>query len=362
MFPFPFVGNRNTDYNYFYKLKEMEKHYPVELLPLTNRHSTLVANTKYVARSLMHRFPLSREVTTAHWFVTQNRRIPVSGRALDAADVIFTNGYLPRQANKTPIILEADFSPYGTGEFRKMVEKCLWVAKEFIAQVNVVIVRHPQSWQRFNELYPESAQKAVVIPYYLPSLEAISDESRARKWQESDRLKILFVGNQARRKGLVNLIEAYTLLKKRNLKITPQLTVVTNFYDGLVQLPDDVQVFSDLPHPEVLKLMRESHVYAQPTLYDSYGLAFLEAIANGCVLIYPNWNPAKEIWDGCGETVDVTSAEDIAASIEKIAISFDHYASISNYAHELFKTQYHHSVVGAKYFSVFESSAQRYQQ
>ena len=309
MFPFPFVGKRNTDHNYFYKLKELEKHYPVELLPLTDWSSTSIASFRYVARALMYRVPGLKEVTLKPWFVNQNRLLPVSKEQLELADVIFTNGYFPMRKTRAPIILEADFSPYGTGEFRAMVEKCLFVAKEFIEQVKTVIVRHQDSWQKFVKLYPENAHKGIIIPYYLPSLEAVSDEERECKWGEPDVLKILFVGNQARRKGLEKLIEAYRIVKDRNSKAAIQLTIVTNFYDGPVQIPTGVKVLSDLPHNEVLQLMRETHLYVQPTLYDSYGLAFLEAIANGCVLIYPNWSPAREIWAGCGEAVDVIFAD-----------------------------------------------------
>jgi glycosyltransferase involved in cell wall biosynthesis len=124
-----------------------------------------------------------------------------------------------------------------------------------------------------------------------------------RATNEHAALQILFVGSDARRKGLVPLLAA--LKELRNGGIETKLTVVSAVDDSTYVFPDDlypasrlrtelrdldwVQYYSYLPNDEVRQLMRRSDVFIFPTLDEGNGgWALIEAGLEGLPLVSTN--------------------------------------------------------------------------
>lgn len=68
--------------------------------------------------------------------------------------------------------------------------------------------------------------------------------------------------------------------------------------------PKAVQSLGELPHDELLALMRRAAIFASPAVYEPFGLTVLEAAAAGCALVLSNIPTFRELWDGAALFVD----------------------------------------------------------
>jgi glycosyltransferase involved in cell wall biosynthesis len=144
-----------------------------------------------------------------------------------------------------------------------------------------------------------------------------SDEPETPDRDGSDRrpLRIVFVGGDARRKGLVPLIAALKALRYGGIET--ELVVVSTVEDRTYVFPDDlypasrlraelreldwVRHHARLPNAEVKQLMRASDVFVLPTLDESLGWSLIEAGLEGLPLVTTNVFAIPEILsDGVG--------------------------------------------------------------
>jgi glycosyltransferase involved in cell wall biosynthesis len=131
-----------------------------------------------------------------------------------------------------------------------------------------------------------------------------------RTINEHEALQILFVGADARRKGLVPLLAA--LKELRNGGIETKLTVVSAVSDSTYVFPDDlypasrlraelreldwVKYYPYVPNDEVRQLMRRSDIFIFPTLDEGNGgWALIEAGLEGLPMVTTNAFAIPEI-------------------------------------------------------------------
>ncbi|HTE28221.1 glycosyltransferase family 4 protein [Flavitalea sp.] len=120
-----------------------------------------------------------------------------------------------------------------------------------------------------------------VIPYGYP------DVTPGRKYPghtRSRKLKLLFVGRLEQRKGIANMFKAVAALGDY-----VELTVVgmksTNDCKALDTALNQHKYISNLPHEDILKLMRESDVLLFPSLFEGFGLVITESMSQGTPVI-----------------------------------------------------------------------------
>jgi glycosyltransferase involved in cell wall biosynthesis len=98
------------------------------------------------------------------------------------------------------------------------------------------------------------------------------------------KLRVLFAGSMAQRKGLADLFAALRLLKRNDVELvvmgTPQAPM--EFYrkegDGFIFEPGR-------PHDRVLELMRSCDVFCLPSIVEGRALVMQEALSQGLPLI-----------------------------------------------------------------------------
>ena len=131
--------------------------------------------------------------------------------------------------------------------------------------------------------------KSVVIPCLISDL--VAYDKAHLKW-ESGPLKFLFVGRQARRKGLPTTVEAMTPLLKAHPEIS--FTIVSSMDDGAVEMPNlpNLTVTQNISREALMQLMRESHFLLMPSWFENYGFVYIEAMSQGCLPVALN-NPVQ---------------------------------------------------------------------
>jgi glycosyltransferase involved in cell wall biosynthesis len=154
---------------------------------------------------------------------------------------------------------------------------------------------------RHARTFPDVADRFVPVPLFVPHLRSAA-ESVLDKHRKASPVRLLFVGNDARRKGLKEALDAFAHLPEA-VRQSSLFTIVSHFdrsFDGSrVSVPSDprVTVHGGLPQADVLELMRESHVLVNAAHCESYGNVFLEAMSQGTLCVGPSWEVQRELFD-----------------------------------------------------------------
>ena len=130
-----------------------------------------------------------------------------------------------------------------------------------------------------------------------PHLRACSEADLDRH-HAADPVRILFVGNNALRKGLPQLLEAFTKLPQ-SVQSRAHLTIISNFDRSPIPVPDHprMTVLRGAPGDVVLHHMRQSHIFVNVAHFESYGVVFMEAMAQGMACLGPAWEVQREFFD-----------------------------------------------------------------
>jgi glycosyltransferase involved in cell wall biosynthesis len=133
-----------------------------------------------------------------------------------------------------------------------------------------------------------------------PTLTPEQIEERAR---EPGPLRILFVGNLTPVKGLHTLVQALTLLPPESwcLTVVGSLTMDPAYVHSIKRqigrsgLTDRVRLAGACPHAAVATHMARHQVLAVPSLYEAFGIAYLEALGFGLPVIASTAGAAHEL-------------------------------------------------------------------
>lgn len=324
----------------------------MEMLPCRSAVPVMVGNISYAIDSVLERFARHLSTIPPAFWSDLRRLILFPRSAVGRADVVFTNFFVPVNPLPIPLVLESDFFVYGQPTDHALVQRWLHIPSSVIARTNLVTVRHELSRAAFQEAFPDQADKAVVVPYYFPFLEAVERPAVVEKFTETQEIRVLFVGNLGTLKGLPFLVEAYRLLRQSGRRL--QLTVVSEFRDGKIAMPSEIQVYSHLRPGEVYGLMARAHIFAMPTRREPTGRVFWEAMANGCALLVPDVSPQRELFGDYGAAASPTEARAIADALDDLMSDRDRLLTLALQARDAFSAGFHHRLVGKRYRSLFE--------
>jgi glycosyltransferase involved in cell wall biosynthesis len=117
--------------------------------------------------------------------------------------------------------------------------------------------------------------------------------SVARRAEEAGPLRILFVGNVIRRKGLHTLLEALKNLAPESwqLNVIGGLDVEPGYARRMQAVvrangwSDRVRFTGYIPGPDLPAYLAGGHVLAGPSQYEGFGIAYLEALGAGLPVI-----------------------------------------------------------------------------
>ena len=130
------------------------------------------------------------------------------------------------------------------------------------------------------------------------SLEDIELRTGARR-----PLRILFVGNLIRRKGLDTLLSGLGLIKNEDwtLRVVGRMDIEPDYTEGLqalVQregLSGRVEFLGNLPEEQLASEWRNAHILAVISAYEGFGIVYLEGMSFGLPAIGSTSGAAREI-------------------------------------------------------------------
>jgi glycosyltransferase involved in cell wall biosynthesis len=153
-----------------------------------------------------------------------------------------------------------------------------------------------------------------VIPYGFPET---ATNRTYRGPQSQRRIKLLFVGRLEQRKGIANMFAAVEKLKN-----FVELTVVgvksTNNCVALNTALAQHKYIPNMPHADILELMKQHDILLFPSLFEGFGLVITEAMSQGTPVITTERTAGPDLinHDENGWLIEAGSTDALIASIE----------------------------------------------
>ena len=129
---------------------------------------------------------------------------------------------------------------------------------------------------KFLKLYPHFAFKTFVAPSGIDK-----KLIRKRNWQEKEKIRVLTCGQFIKRKNIDKVIEACNQFD--NIELSVIGSGKQEKY--LKKLSDKVFFMGQIPHNQVLEKMQNSDIFVLPSVNETFGMVYLEAMASGCITV-----------------------------------------------------------------------------
>lgn len=182
--------------------------------------------------------------------------------------VIFANKLkLPFVAAVHVSDLEVLTNPIYSIYFKTELEKAYKNAKKIACRSEVLK-------NKFLKLYPEYEEKTFVC------YSGIEIEPIKRNWQPSSKIKVLTCANLIKRKNI-------DLVIKECDKLDVELRIIGDGKElrNLKKLSRKPIFLGYLPHAKVLEEMKNADIFALPSVNETFGMVYLEAMACGCITV-----------------------------------------------------------------------------
>lgn len=171
-------------------------------------------------------------------------------------------------------------------------------------------------------ILPKIKNKMVMIPNGIDDyfINHISDEVRYGH-------KVLYVGNFSENKNVLRLGEAIKLLRSEEMFHDVTLTLVGggNDTDGKVQkmIESQSKIFHFLgpihEKEKLVEIFRNHSVFAMPSITETFGLVYLEALSQNLPVIYTKGQGIDGLFDeSVGIGINPLSVEDIKCSLKYV--------------------------------------------
>jgi glycosyltransferase involved in cell wall biosynthesis len=340
--------NRSTDRDYVYeRFARLGELYPLQFSAANALDYLAAWNARYLA---------DRASKLVGVTIERGLWTPRIRRRADA-DVVFSYGEYPDGYDEVPVVWEHTFAPQLTSDEDAWQEGWRARASAIVERATRIVTATDVSVEWFVRMFPRAAAKVRCVPYYLPDITPIGDAALQAKLADTGPVRVLFVGKEARRKGLPQFVAAFRALDaatQRQLHVH----VISAMFDGVVDLPPTWHWQRSVP--DVQAAMRDAHVLIFPSLAEAFGLVLVEAMAAGCMPVTTIAPLQRSIvGDEAGLFAEPRDAGAIAEHLRTLVFDRDRLRQGMRAARDRFDRQYAAGPVGQRYADLLWEGAGR---
>jgi glycosyltransferase involved in cell wall biosynthesis len=352
-----YIRPNNTDWQYTLSLKEMKAYAPLEFVYSKEYKLVLEENWHWfkllISRLLKVNIKercLSRSLSTRNLvksspdIVYSHSRLPLAG-STSVVPVIWFYGVVDPEMR----IAAGQMMDVIEQEYRE-IERCFEAATAVLFPTKLMM-------KRLALRFPNYQDKFSYAPFFLNHIKVISQEKCKAKHADDNILKLLFVGREAKRKGLDIFLEAITQLPESS-KVRLAIDVVTSdaSFQPQFKYLTNVTWHKELSKSEVQALMLQAHVFVMPSRFESYGLVYIEAMAAGSVVLAPSWESQRELCCN-GETGVLTDGTVTGVALALGRISDRTFRlTLAEKARHNCEAEYSPSAVAIAHYRAFEKA------
>lgn len=253
------------------------------------------------------------------------------------AHSLFTNGYIAMKLKKNfgiPYVVAVRNTDVNTF-FKKMIH-LRWTGFKILDNADQVVFLSESYKNEVLEKYVPRSKKAAinekisVIPNGIDDFwfENICDE---KDELQSSNIKLLQIGDIDKNKNIETTVKAVELLIEKGYRV--KLDVVGKIKDRTVfdKIKDleFVNYLGTKSKEELLEIYRSNDIFILPSINETFGLVYAEAMSQGLPIIYSKGQGFDgQFKDGeVGFSVDCSNAEDVSKKVVKI---INAYSKISD--------------------------------
>lgn len=161
----------------------------------------------------------------------------------------------------------------------KCADKIVFMSESY---KNLLIYRYvPRS------LREDVEKKAIIIPNGIDSF-WLNNKGNIKHMQNSNIIKLLYVGAINRRKNVTTTLKAIRILRDKGYDI--KFTVVgkaldQSIYNKIKDLPY-VKYIPPVSKEKLIKIYRSNDIFVMPSKTETFGLVYAEAMSQGLPIIY----------------------------------------------------------------------------
>ncbi len=235
------------------------------------------------------------------------------------------------------------------------VEDVGFIYRELGKRAQALVIATHLCARNVLEWCPDLAPKIHVVPapVFGPFRELPEKPSR-----NDGLVRLLFVGVDAERKGLPEVVEAFRYLRSKYANVL--LDIVSRppaELRGKIAALDGARLHVSSPTVDVRSLMTEADVFVLPTHADTYALAAVEAMAHGCAVVLSDLEPLPEVApdNEVGLIVPVGNPEALAEKLEMLLVSEERLRRFQAGAWQRYLRYHAPAVVAMRLKEVFDS-------
>ena len=174
------------------------------------------------------------------------------------------------------------------------------------------LVLSPSSQVSRSILEFDSKIDPIFAPYGCP---AVAEETSPLRWDGKGPLRVLFVGRVQASKGIADIAEVCRRMGSEiELSIIGAVPNVTSI--PLHNFLRNVTYLGVLSRGDVLRHMRQNHVFLLPSLVEGRSLAALEAVSSGLPIVVTPGSGVEDLAQaGAGITVEANSPDQIHTAL-----------------------------------------------
>lgn len=261
------------------------------------------------------------------------------------AHSLFSNGYVAmrlKQRYGIPYIVTVSDTDINT--FFKIMVHLRKLGRNILYNADVVVFLSRPYKDSLIDRYVKENEKDIILPksYIIPygiNKFWLENIFIPKQLELKEKIRLLYVGAISKRKNILKTIEAIKILIEKGYNV--EFTVVGKICDERIYNKaikhDFVKYVAPKPHNELIKFYRENDIFVMPSITESFGLVYLEAMSQGLPVIYTKGQGFDGHFDEgkVGFSVDCYDATDIADKILK-ALN-DYEALSSNCIHNINK-------------------------
>jgi glycosyltransferase involved in cell wall biosynthesis len=240
-------------------------------------------------------------------------------------DVFFSpTHYLPLLTSSPSVIAILDVSYlYFPELFKKkdLYQLKLWGGYS-IRKAKKIITISNSSKNDIIKMYGKKAED-VVVAYPGIKMEEVSSKSQDISKFGIEGEFILFVGTLQPRKNLVRLIEAFSKINRKDLRLVVIGKKGWNFEEILAapkkfSIEGKVLFLDYVSDEELPSFYKNALCFVLPSLYEGFGLPVLEAMKYGCPVLTSNISSLPEAGGNAAIYFNPEDVSDIAEKIDKV--------------------------------------------
>ena len=198
--------------------------------------------------------------------------------------------------------------------------------KKSMKRADVIITDSEFSKSEIEKYFPQYSHKVQVVYCGVNSDKFYPVVEKVKRSLDIEGEYFLYLGTIEPRKNLERLIEAYSLLLKKDENV-PRLVMAggkgwlnSNIYQKVVELKLEkyVQFTKYIPDEDLCPLINGATAFVFPSIYEGFGMPPLEAMACGVPVVCSKEASLPEVVGDCAVMTDAYDPQSIADGMYRI--------------------------------------------